>query len=114
MRRFRLSTLMLPVVIAALVIALVVQHRREAGLRARLAQSWPLFLDKQGTEEGIKCSKLELSLIQEDLKYLRKNLSIYNSKLAELRVVSGVDSQVLVPLSRRKQPAQVTGRSIVM
>jgi hypothetical protein len=85
MRRFRLNTLLLLVVIAALVIALVVQHRREVELRARLAQSWPLFLDKQGTEEGIKRSKMELSLIQEDLKYLHQMLSIYNAKMAELR-----------------------------
>src|ERR1700753_2404380 len=51
MRRFRLSTLMLVVVIAALSIALVVQHvrssRHEAELQARLAQSWPLFLKQQ-------------------------------------------------------------------
>jgi hypothetical protein len=36
MRRFRLSTLMLLIVIAALVIALVMQHRREARLRIEL------------------------------------------------------------------------------
>jgi hypothetical protein len=45
MKRFRLSTLMLLVVIAALGVALVVQHRRaarrEAELEARLAESWP-------------------------------------------------------------------------
>jgi hypothetical protein len=48
MRRFRLSTLMLLVVIAALCVGLVVEQRRaarrEAELQARLAQSWPVFL----------------------------------------------------------------------
>jgi hypothetical protein len=47
MRRFRLSTLMLLIVIAALGVALVMQHRREAELQARLAQSWPLYLKQQ-------------------------------------------------------------------
>lgn len=51
MRRFRLGTLMLLIVIAALFLALVVQNhraaRREAELQARLAQSWPLFLKQQ-------------------------------------------------------------------
>lgn len=54
MRRFRLGTLMLLIVIAALSLALVVQHhrsaRREAELQARLAQSWPLFLKQQGED----------------------------------------------------------------
>ena len=56
MRRFRLSTLMLLVVIAALGVALVVQQRRsarrEADLQARLAQSWPVYL-KQQREEAL-------------------------------------------------------------
>jgi hypothetical protein len=51
MRRFRLSTLMLLIVLAALCVALVVQHdratHRETELQARLAQSWPLFLKQQ-------------------------------------------------------------------
>jgi colicin import membrane protein len=51
MKRFRLSTLMLLIVIAALGTALVMQQRRaarrEAELQARLAQSWPLFLKQQ-------------------------------------------------------------------
>jgi len=51
MKRFRLSTLMLLIVIVALCIALVVQHDRasryEAELQVRLAQSWPLFLKQQ-------------------------------------------------------------------
>jgi hypothetical protein len=58
MRRFRLSTLMLLIVIAALSFALVVQHhraaRREAELQARLAQSWPLILEKQKVEDRIQ------------------------------------------------------------
>ncbi len=58
MRRFRLSTLMLLIVIAALSIALVVQHvrssRREAELQARLAQSWPLFLKQQREETQLR------------------------------------------------------------
>ena len=57
MRRIRLSTLMLLIVIAALSVALVVQQRRaarrEAELQARLAQSWPLFVKMQQTEERI-------------------------------------------------------------
>jgi hypothetical protein len=52
MRRFRLSTLMLLVVIAALGVALVMQRRQEANLQARLAQSWPVYL-KQQREEAL-------------------------------------------------------------
>jgi hypothetical protein len=55
MRRFRLSTLMLLIVIVALAIALVVRERRAArreaelqaemaALQSRLAQSWPVVL----------------------------------------------------------------------
>ena len=58
MKRFRLSTLMLLIVIAALSIALVVQERRAARreaklqselakLQARLALSWPGVLSVQ-------------------------------------------------------------------
>jgi hypothetical protein len=51
MKRLRLSTLMLLIVIAALSTALVVQHirasRREAESQSRLAQSWPLFVQKK-------------------------------------------------------------------
>jgi hypothetical protein len=47
MRRFRLSTLMLLIVVAAQGVALVMQRRREAELQARLAQSWPLYLKQQ-------------------------------------------------------------------
>jgi hypothetical protein len=58
MKRFRLSTLMLVIVIAALCVGLVVQHdrasRREAALQARLALSWPLYLQRQAVEEAIK------------------------------------------------------------
>ncbi len=58
MRRFRMSTLMLLIAIAALSMALLVQHhratRREAEMRARLAQSWPLFLEKQRIEKQIE------------------------------------------------------------
>ena len=50
MRRFRLSTLLLLVVIAALGVALVMQRRREADLQARLAQSWPVYLQQQREE----------------------------------------------------------------
>lgn len=57
MRRFRMSTLMLLIVIAALGIALMLEHRRasrrEAELQARLAQSWPLFLKLQQTEQRL-------------------------------------------------------------
>ncbi len=85
MKRFRLSTLMLLVVIGALVIALVVQHRREAELRARLAQSWPLFLDKQGTEKRIIGMKSELNLMQEELTNTHAMVRILNAELAKLR-----------------------------
>jgi hypothetical protein len=58
MKRFRLSTLMLLIVIAALGITLVVQHRRairtEAELRARLSQSWPLFLKQQQDDRQMR------------------------------------------------------------
>ena len=58
MKRFRLSTLMLLIVIAALGVGLVVRERRaarvEAELRARLAQSWPLFLKQQKDAEEAK------------------------------------------------------------
>jgi hypothetical protein len=51
MRRFRLSTLMLLIVIAALSLTLVVQQRqatrREAELRAQLARFLPVVLPPQ-------------------------------------------------------------------
>jgi hypothetical protein len=57
MRRFWLTTLTLLFVIAALSIALVVQHhraaRREAELQARLANSWELSLDQRKVAEMI-------------------------------------------------------------
>ena len=54
MIRFRLSTPMLLIVIVALGVALVMQRRREAELQTRLAQSWPLFLKLQKTEDKIQ------------------------------------------------------------
>jgi hypothetical protein len=49
---------MLLIVIAALCVALVVQHgraaRREAELQARLAQSWPLFLKQQRDDRQMR------------------------------------------------------------
>ena len=61
MKRFRLSTLMLLIVIAALGVGLAVRDhravRREASFQARLAQSWPLFLKQQKRTEEEK--KLE-------------------------------------------------------
>jgi competence protein ComGF len=54
MKRFRLSTLMLLIVIAALGIALVRSTRREAELQARLTQSWPLFLKQKSEEARIR------------------------------------------------------------
>jgi hypothetical protein len=51
MKRFRLSTLMTMIVIAALCICLAVQHQRaaqrEAALQARLAVSWPVYVKQQ-------------------------------------------------------------------
>ena len=68
MKRFRLSTLMLLIVIAALGVGLAVREhraaRREAELQARLALSWPLFLKQQKRTEEEK--KMELYL--EDLR----------------------------------------------
>ena len=58
MRRFRLSTLMLLIVIAAQGVALVMQRRREAELQARLAQSWPLYL-KQQREDALLRQMIE-------------------------------------------------------
>jgi hypothetical protein len=50
MKRFRLSTLMLLIVIAALTIALAIQHRRatraEAELQAELATRPKLYFDR--------------------------------------------------------------------
>jgi hypothetical protein len=54
MKRLRLSTLMLLVVIGAQGVALVTVARREAQLRARLAKSWPLFLKQQREEQQIR------------------------------------------------------------
>ena len=58
MKRLRLSTLMLVVVIAALGTALVVQQRRasrrEAQLRAQLAQSWPVFVKQKQYNKMMK------------------------------------------------------------
>jgi hypothetical protein len=60
MKRFRLRTLMLLIVIAALCVALVVQHnrasQREAALQARLALSWPLYMKQEAYEEAVKLS----------------------------------------------------------
>ncbi len=60
MKRFRLRTLMLLIVIAALCVALVVQHnrasQREPALQARLARSWPLYLQQQARAEAIELS----------------------------------------------------------
>jgi hypothetical protein len=65
MKRFRLSTLMLLIVIAALSIALMLQQhrasRREAELQGRLAQSWPLFVKRQQTEEQIRTLSIILA-----------------------------------------------------
>jgi hypothetical protein len=54
MKRVRLSTLMLLIVIAALIVALAMQRRREAELQARLAQSWPLYLKQQREEVALR------------------------------------------------------------
>jgi hypothetical protein len=66
MKRFRLRTLMLMIVIAALCVSLVVQHnrasQREADLQARLALSWPVYLKQQKLEEAIKLSVLARNL----------------------------------------------------
>jgi hypothetical protein len=74
MKRFRLGTLMLLIVIAALTFARVVQHdwaaRREAKLQARLAQSWPVFLKKQ--QRDIEIQRLDEEMERRSLDKLRK------------------------------------------
>jgi hypothetical protein len=77
MRRFRLSTLMLLIVIAALGVALVMQRRREADLQARLAQSWPLYL-KQQREEAL----LRQMVVGMQRKY-REELALRSPKEAQ-------------------------------
>jgi hypothetical protein len=58
MKRIRLSTVLLLIVVVALCTALVVRERQvareEAELKARLALSWPLFLDRQGAAGEIR------------------------------------------------------------
>ena len=57
MKRFRLSTLMLLVVIAALVTALIVQGRRIAELEAAAAptlKSWRMVAEKRSAEIEIR------------------------------------------------------------
>ena len=58
MRRFRLSTLLLLIVIASLSIALAVQQRRgsrrEAELQGRLALSWPVYQKQQQRNAQMK------------------------------------------------------------
>jgi hypothetical protein len=80
MKRFRLSTLMLLIVIAALSIGLVVQQRRtarrEAELQARLAQSWPLYLQKTQYEKYNQ----DLRTYYYKLKFI---IDDYNAKLDE-------------------------------
>jgi 50S ribosomal subunit-associated GTPase HflX len=57
MKRIRLSTLMLLVVIAAMGLTLTIQHRRaarrEADLQARLAQSWPVYVTQKNALEHL-------------------------------------------------------------
>ena len=60
MTRFRLSTLMLLIVIAGLCVALIVQHnraaRREAELQARLhkaEQDADFLVERAGVEDGV-------------------------------------------------------------
>lgn len=82
MKRFRLSTLMLVIVIAALSVALVVRERRaarhEAELQARLAQSWPLFVQQQ------KLADAERKMRGEIRVRLHRRLAELNERLAEL------------------------------
>jgi hypothetical protein len=58
MKRFRLSTLVLLIVIAALGMDLLIQFnrafRRDAELRARLAQPGPLFLKQQREDAELR------------------------------------------------------------
>ena len=69
MKRFRLSTLMLLIVIAALGVALVLSQmraaRREAQLKARLVEAWPRV-----REEQLEREKLQALLEKMRTKYL--------------------------------------------
>ena len=63
--RFRIGTLLLLVIIAALATALWVQHeraaRREAELQARLAESWPLLVEKRQMEALVKALEEQIA-----------------------------------------------------
>ena len=77
MKRFRLSSLMTTIVIAALCICLAVQHqraaRREAALQARLAVSWPVYVKQQKMQK----------LMQEAALWDRKLIETIARKEAE-------------------------------
>jgi hypothetical protein len=77
MKRFRLSTLMLLIVIAAQGVALLMQRRREAELQTRLAQSWPLYLKQQREQ-----SQLRLIIEAKQRKY-REELAKRSLKEAQ-------------------------------
>jgi hypothetical protein len=90
MKRFRLSTLMLLIVIAALSVALVVQQRRaarrEAELQARLAQSWPLFLKKQQLEDEMKVYEMNIAISQKILNKRKSEAAALRQQLEEMPV----------------------------
>lgn len=54
MKRIRLSTLMLLLVIAGLGLALAMSAHRESELKARLAKSWPLYLKQQREDAQLR------------------------------------------------------------
>jgi hypothetical protein len=84
MKRFRLSTLMLLIVIAALGGGLTVQHhrasRREAKLQARLAQSWPLFVKQQREDAQMR---LQIEVMQQKHRAELANRSEAEAKRQE-------------------------------
>ncbi len=77
MKRFRFSTLMTMIEIAALCICLAVQHQRaarsEAALQARLAVSWPVYVKQQKMQK----------LMQEAALWDRKLIETIARKEAE-------------------------------
>jgi hypothetical protein len=86
MKRIRLGTLMLLVVIAGLCLTLVMAARREADLKARLAKSWPLFLKQQRED-----AELRQVVVGMQSRY-RQELAKRNP--AEARQQEGIDAEL--------------------
>jgi hypothetical protein len=94
MKRIRLSTLLLLIVVLAHCVALVVRERQvareEAKLKARLALSWPLYVERQATPEELlrlfdKESSLDRRLRPRELERLRELNEQVVQSIEELR-----------------------------